>query len=161
MEAGHAPGIADRVSGRLPEDHAATSGIHAVGAGQAACHSTGRLSPSPVVPPLDAKPTGRVSFDSRGQAFWEWEISPGVFTRDPDTDPIAALDAESPLSLEEPSDTARAKFAPGKASAPGDPRNQVTAPSPSAATPRKSLDDLRRLSEEIKRARHWQPPAKK
>ena len=107
------------------------------------------------MPPLDAKPTGRVSFDSRGQAIWEWEIAPGVFSRDPDADRMAALHTENPLSLEEPTENANRQSVLPRISAMGDPRNQVAAVSAGAVTPRKSIDDLRRLSEEIKRARHW------
>ncbi len=107
------------------------------------------------MPPVDAKPTGRVSFDSRGQAIWEWEIAPGVFSRDPDADRLAALDADNPLSLEDPDDPASPQSVPRRIGGVGDPRNQIGAEPPEGETPRKSLDDLRRLSEEIKRARHW------
>ena len=49
------------------------------------------------------KRSGRVAFDARGQAIWEWEIAPGVFSTDPGTDHLEVLDASaSPLSLEEP-----------------------------------------------------------
>lgn len=111
--------------------------------------------------PEDTKPTGRVSFDSRGQAIWEWEIAPGVFSRDVGTGKFPGIDADSGLSLQEPVDGTPVRAGAGKPGTAGDPRNSDQAQAKASEKPRKSLDDLRRLSEEIKRTRHWQPPAKK
>ena len=65
------------------------------------------------------------------------------------------------LSLEEPADNAHAQSSPGDDTAVGDPRNQSAARPFANEVPRKSLDDLRRLSEEIKRIKHLQSSAKK
>jgi len=105
------------------------------------------------------KRSGRVAFDARGQAIWEWEIAPGVFSADPGTDHLEVLDASaSPLSLEEPG--YKGVLPTGGKVVSGDPRNRVADPHLEPKSPRKSLDDLRRLSEEIKRARQW-PTRKK
>ena len=65
------------------------------------------------------------------------------------------------LSLEEPADNAHAQSSPADDTAVGDPRNQSAARPFANEVPRKSLDDLRRLSEEIKRIKHLQSSAKK
>lgn len=111
--------------------------------------------------PVDTKPTGRVSFDERGQAIWEWEIAPGVFSREVGTGRFPGIDAGSGLSLEESGDDVSARGRAGKPGAVGDPRNSDGSDISVGDRPRKSLDDLRRLSEQIKRTRNWQPPAKK
>ena len=113
------------------------------------------------MPPLDAKPSGWVTFDSRGQAVWEWEISTGVFSKGLDAEKRSALETGNRLSLEEPADSAHAKSSPDDVSAVGDPRNQIAARAFAKEAPRRSLDDRRWLSEEIRRTKPWQSPAKK
>jgi hypothetical protein len=55
-------------------------------------------SPPPAKPP--EKSSGRVKFDDRGNAVWEWSVSTGAFGRDISTDRLKEL--ESPgLSLED------------------------------------------------------------
>jgi hypothetical protein len=44
--------------------------------------------------------SGRVQFDSRGQAVWEWAVKTGMFDRNASTQRIKAL-VETPLSLTE------------------------------------------------------------
>lgn len=113
------------------------------------------------MPPMDSKPTGRVVFDARGQAIWEWEVAPGEFSRDPDTGMLPALAVDNPLSLAAPDEPVSGQRAPGNADGAGDPRNQAVPRAGAVEAPRKSLDDLRRLSEDIKRARYWPAPTKK
>jgi hypothetical protein len=47
-----------------------------------------------------ARRSGRVQFDSRGQAVWEWAVRTGKFDRNASTQRIRAL-VETPLSLAE------------------------------------------------------------
>ncbi|HMK85328.1 MAG TPA: hypothetical protein VK437_05155 [Steroidobacteraceae bacterium] len=47
---------------------------------------------------MDGKQTGRVNFDERGNAVWEWSISTGAFGRDVSTERLQKLENPS-LSL--------------------------------------------------------------
>jgi hypothetical protein len=46
----------------------------------------------------EAKPSGRVAFDSRGNPTWEWQTSTGMFGRDVSTQRLKKLEAKE-LSL--------------------------------------------------------------
>jgi hypothetical protein len=46
----------------------------------------------------DAKQSGRVQFDERGNAVWEWSVSTGAFGREVSTDRLKKLENDS-LSL--------------------------------------------------------------
>ena len=90
------------------------------------------------------KPSGRVAFDERGNATWEWQSETGRFDRDIDTGRLRKIGSD--LSC----DGARG---PDPAP-PHDPYNKSTLPADGQFRPRKrTLDDLRRLSEEIKAVR--------
>lgn len=90
--------------------------------------------------------SGRVVFDDRGCAVWEWRTAAEEFTRDIDTHKLQALQDDA---LQLAATGAHAKPAAGC-----DPYNTSRAPQAAAShEKRKSLDDLRRLSEQIKRAR--------
>src|SRR5215207_272960 len=56
-----------------------------------------KKQPPPPQPPLAPdsaeKKSGRVSFDSRGNAVWEWAMKTGIFKRDIDTKRLEALAA--------------------------------------------------------------------
>jgi hypothetical protein len=63
----------------------------------------------------EAKRSGRVSFDSRGNSVWEWQLETGVYSRDVNTQKLKKLDlgdlsiAETgiqkrPAGLEDPSE---------------------------------------------------------
>jgi hypothetical protein len=53
---------------------------------------------APPQAPSDAKQSGRVAFDSRGNPIWEWQTSTGVFGRDVSTQRLKTLEAKE-LSL--------------------------------------------------------------
>ena len=48
--------------------------------------------PSAADPKADAKSTGRVQFDSRGNAVWEWSIATGAFGREVSTERLQRLE---------------------------------------------------------------------
>jgi hypothetical protein len=125
----------------------------------------------------EGKRSGRVSFDSRGNSVWEWQLETGVYSRDVSTQKLKKLDlgdlsiAESairkgPLAFEEESGRD-----PGGGFNPYDrgSRNEGSNPydnarnagdriaaknAPQSAERRpKSLDELRKLSEWIKQQR--------
>jgi hypothetical protein len=65
--------------------------------------------------PSEAKRSGRVSFDSRGNSVWEWQLETGVYSRDVNTQKLKKLDLgdlsiaetgihKKPAGLEEPSE---------------------------------------------------------
>ena len=90
------------------------------------------------------KPSGRVAFDERGNAAWEWQSETGRFDRDIDTERLRKIGSD--LSCD-------GAHEPDPASA-HDPDNQSALPADAQSHPRKrTLDDLRRLSEEIKATR--------
>jgi hypothetical protein len=125
----------------------------------------------------EAKRSGRVGFDSRGNSVWEWQLETGVYSRDVNTQKLKKLDlgelsiaetvfGEGPLSLQDDD-----KPAPGGGFNPYNHRPQAkqegTNPYDSARAlshkfapkneppqerPR-NLDDLRKLSEAIKQKR--------
>jgi hypothetical protein len=43
-------------------------------------------------PEADSKRSGRVSFDSRGNSVWEWQLETGVYSRDVNTQKLKKLD---------------------------------------------------------------------
>ena len=55
-------------------------------------------------PPADAKTTGRVKFDDRGNAIWEWSVATGAFGREITTDRLKKLE-NTGLSLAEDAPT--------------------------------------------------------
>lgn len=90
-------------------------------------------------------PSGRVAFDDRGNATWEWHGEAGRVGGDIDTQQLKAIAADLSFEGDRP---------PGAPT--HDPYNRVAPPESEPPRPRKrSLDDLRRLSEEIKAAPHW------
>jgi hypothetical protein len=48
--------------------------------------------PSAPAAPADAKKTGRVQFDERGNAIWEWAIATGAFGREVSTERLQKLE---------------------------------------------------------------------
>lgn len=95
----------------------------------------------------DPVPTGRIRFDERGNALFEWRTDTGTFTSDIDTQRVKALQ-----------ESTHAQLGGGAAPAPppdaSDPYDTASYPTlPIKKEPRRTLDDMRRLSEEIKAAR--------
>jgi hypothetical protein len=59
-------------------------------------------APGPKGNPADAKKSGRVQFDARGNAVWEWSVATGAFGREISTERMKKLEIDA-LSLEEDS----------------------------------------------------------
>jgi len=124
-------------------------------------------------PSATRKPSGRVTFDSRGNSVWEWQLETGVYSRDVSTQKLKKLDLGD-LSIAEsaiqPGPLAPKRATPGGGfnpydSAPGpkegfnpydNARNtsRPFAPQGEPKGKRRSLDDLRKLSEMIKAQRN-------
>ena len=92
-------------------------------------------------------PSGRIAFDERGNAVWEWRTETGDFRSDVDTQTVKALqeDTSGKLGMA-PTPT------PASPTVNHDPYSRADAPRPPQK--RRTLDDMRKLSEEIKRARN-------
>ena len=85
--------------------------------------------------------SGRVAFDERGRPTWEWRVDTDKFSRDIDTQRLKQLQEEAAVTLkDEP--VLPAGIDPYSATTPVAPQK-----------PRRTLDDMRILSEEIKRRR--------
>lgn len=122
------------------------------------------------------KRSGRVTFDSRGNSVWEWQLETGVYSRDVNTQKLKKLDLgdlsiaetaiqKGPLSLEDEPPSPGGGFNPYNRGV--QPQREATNPYDNAralskklapkadAPPEKprSLDDLRKLSEQIKQQR--------
>ncbi len=72
--------------------------------------------PRPTAPPGkpgEARKSGRVRFDERGQAIWEWAVKTGMFDRNASTQRIRAL-TEAPVNLEIEDGSTPATAAKGK-----------------------------------------------
>jgi hypothetical protein len=89
-------------------------------------------------------PSGRIAFDERGKAVWEWRTDTG-FKTDVDTQQVRALQEAANVDL---GDAATAPVSDNPYST-GDKRTIIA-----KRAPRRTLDDMRKLSEEIKRARN-------
>jgi hypothetical protein len=86
--------------------------------------------------------SGRVSFDDRGKSKWEWRKDNGTFSSDIDTTQVRRIQEEVQVNLkEEPAGPVGV-----------DPYSTAVSTEPKKA-PRRTLDDMRKLSEEIKKKR--------
>ncbi|MBS0395302.1 MAG: hypothetical protein JSR54_11785 [Proteobacteria bacterium] len=77
-----------------------------------------RKDPKPTAAPPGAtadRKSGRVRFDERGQAVWEWAVQTGMFDRNASTQRIRAL-TEAPVKLEIADAAAEKPAAPKPAS---------------------------------------------
>jgi hypothetical protein len=86
--------------------------------------------------------SGRVSFDDRGKSKWEWRKDNGTFSSEIDTKQMRQIQEEVQVTLKEEPE-APVGFDPYSTAAPAEPKK----------APRRTLDDMRKLSEEIKRKR--------
>lgn len=93
----------------------------------------------------------RVAHDHKGQAAVEFEPRVGSLQHDVDTLRLVALEHDGSLSLE---DSGR-----HPAAVPFDPYNKDVLRTDNAK-PRKSIDDLRKLSEEITKTKVYNPKRK-
>jgi hypothetical protein len=106
--------------------------------------------PAPPAAPPPGEParertSGRVQFDERGQAIWEWAVKTGMFDRNASTQRIRAL-VETPieLSIDEspPLPTGRHATSTGslyeRAAPPSDPSRAPSAPAPARTPPPRS-----------------------
>lgn len=123
--------------------------------------------PDPQPPGKQAKPkaqqpSGRVGFDDRGQAVWEWRTDTGEFQTDIDTQQVKALQESTgnSLSIEDELPNSRpVNHDPySTAAEPRQPFRRTPSPAEEKKPQRRTLDDMRRLSEEIKRQRALKKP---
>ena len=107
-----------------------------------------KTPPKPPKPIDPAERTGRAVVDERGKSKWEWLSDTGTFRPDIDTARLKALGSN--LTCD---DLAKLE---ARAS---NPYNKATVPNrtPEPGIKRRSLDDMRRLSEEIKAKQEKEP----
>ena len=107
-----------------------------------------RTMPLPILKPPAAseRSSGRVQFDERGQAIWEWSVRTGLFDRNASTQRIKKL-TESPLSLEKAD--SRVSAAPPRA--PDNPYARATAKDLTA----ENLDPFRRKAAPTEAGTEW------
>jgi len=89
-------------------------------------------------------PSGRIAFDDRGRAVWEWRTETGEYKSDVDTKTVRALQESSDVKLAGAAQPATPNL---------DPYSTADREQAAQKVPRRTLDDMRKLSEEIKRAR--------
>jgi hypothetical protein len=90
--------------------------------------------------------SGRVAFNDNGSSEWEWRTDTGNFSREIDTQRLKQLQEEAAVALKDESVDPRGF----------DPYRTTASPAPQKA-PRRTLDDMRELSEEIKRTTSVDP----
>lgn len=100
--------------------------------------------------------SGRVVEDDRGNSIWEHKTETGDYSRNVDTQRVLKALHNDELALD---------GGVGKNAAPtGNPYDfnpfDKTAETPAAQQPRKSLDDMRKLSEQIKQLKKQGGPGK-
>jgi hypothetical protein len=114
--------------------------------------------PSGGNPPDDKKSgaqgqSGRVTFDERGNAVWEWSMSTGIFGRNVDTKRLKKLEAHDLKIAEDTLSQKKPKIAPKSTGGGTDPYNSAGAgitPGRKPEAPAKGKPkDLKRLSEWI------------
>lgn len=88
------------------------------------------------------KPSGRVAFDEQGNASWEWQSETGTFSRDIDTVRMRTIGEDFHCEEGHVLVGGHNPYDRSVLAQSGQPRPQ-----------KRTLDDMRRLSEEIKAAR--------
>ena len=132
------------------------------------CNMTKHAKPDPQPPPgKQAKPksqlpSGRAGFDERGNAVWEWRTDSGAYKSDVDTQEVRAIrDATGDsLSIVDEHPSQPVNHDPYSTAEPRHPfpKNPPSPPPEGKKPQRRTLDDMRRLSEEIKRQRALKKP---
>jgi hypothetical protein len=100
--------------------------------------------------------SGRVAYDERGQPVWEWRVDTGVFTLDVDTRQMRKIQEEAAENLPPaPAEQSRrfVGFDPYSTAVAKEPPAPEQPPKPKPPKTRRTLDDMRALSEEIKKNR--------
>ena len=124
-------------------------------------HDAAGKPPSPAAAPKEARSSGRVAFDARGNPIWEWQLETGVYSRDVSTQKLKKLDlgdlsiAESAIQKRPPG--LSESTATGKATLPGggfNPYDTSTRPDP-AGNP---YDNARSLAGRINEAETRRAP---
>ncbi len=87
--------------------------------------------------------SGRAAFDDRGQSTWEWRVDTGTFSRQIDTQRLKQIQEQAGVTLKEDPPPPAGGINPYSAPTPLPPETKK----------RRTLDDMRKLSEEIKRNR--------
>jgi hypothetical protein len=98
-------------------------------------------------------PSGRIVFDARGNAVWQWRTETGEYKSEVDTQTVRALQDATVATL------GAAPVSTPTQSVNHDPYSTAGASRSAEKTPRRTLDDMRKLSEEIKRAREQKKPS--
>jgi hypothetical protein len=129
--------------------------------------------------PPGEKKSGRVSFDARGNAVWEWAMSTGIFGRDVDSERLKKLEAPDLKIADDPAPRGKSFGTPVDERGPGfDPYNTYSVKGAKPEPHKKDMGrdpyntagsvdkakgerggkpvDLKRLSEWIKRQRGLQ-----
>lgn len=103
-------------------------------------------------PETDTSPkSGRVTFDDRGNAVWEWSMATGAFGREVDTRRLEKLEAKDLKIVDDAAKPAARGPVPTKSDRGSDPYNNTGAPvSPRGSSTPNKPTDLRKLSEWIK-----------
>jgi hypothetical protein len=100
--------------------------------------------------------SGRVAYDERGQPVWEWRVDTGVFSRDVDTKQMRQIQEEVSVKLQDTPVPSRRSvgfdpYSTAVGKEPPPPKEEPLKPQPPKT--RRTLDDMRKLSEEIKKNR--------
>jgi hypothetical protein len=127
---------------------------------------TKHAKPDPQPPPgKQAKPqsqlpSGRAGFDERGNAIWEWRTDSGTYKSNVDTQEVKAIrdSTGDSLSIAEEAPSQPVDHDPYSTAAPRQPFPRTPPPPEEKKPQRRTLDDMRRLSEEIKRQRTQKKP---
>jgi hypothetical protein len=102
-----------------------------------------------VKPDPQGPSSGRIAFDDRGNAVWQWRSDTGTYKSDIDTRQVRALQEATTVELGGEPQAAAPAARPSN-----DPYSTADAHHLLAKkAPRRTLDDMRKLSEEIKRNR--------
>jgi hypothetical protein len=129
------------------------------------CNMTKHGKPDPQPPggkqatPKSQLPSGRIGFDERGNSVWEWRTDSGTYKSNVDTQEVRAIQDSTvdSFSIVDERPSQPVNHDPYSTAAPRQPFPK-TLPPEEKKPQRRTLDDMRRLSEEIKRQREQKKP---